>query len=417
MTAATVLLDSDVGPDITELVYSISTRRGRSRTLDTIPPGVAIIKCRNHNRDLDPAPWLGITSNLLQESGDNLLMESGDNLLIEFPPVGGTYGAMVPGRLIAIIDETDAYIFVGYIEDFDYDWDKKGRSVVTIRAHDALGQFGNGDLLEHTGVLNELPGTRIARIISRSEIGYEGSLTGLNGAGLDRLQADPVPGGTNCLVYCQRSTKADQGRFFADRAGAVQYLDRHEVLGVTPVLSFSDTDGSGIVVEKVRAEYGTEELHFSVTASRVGGRAISRVNTTQAAAYPELGMRNLTMGNLLLEHDVAAEAMADYLRDRFSEFRVWVSQLTVNLDRLSAADRESVCELEIGDVVDLSWTPTCEGLPIQSTLLVEGVGYSTANSARRRKATTVTLRLSDATDPAWFVLDTSKLDGVDTLAY
>jgi len=426
VTAPTILLyDGDTEYDISDQAYALTIRRGRSRSLDTFPPGTCVIELRNYNRDFDPSEWVTDTSNLLQENADALLQENTDNILLEaISPGAGAYGTIRSGMKL-IVKHGATTVFTGYVEDWDYHWDADKRALATLIALDALAILGNTDLVEYfgiadpeTGVKPVLPETRgtagqhILNILGRDEVSYPipDDYDYIYTGNVDLLQADTVTFGTNCLAYIQQIANSVTGRFFARADGLLQYLHRHSVLPyqVATSATFSDT-GANIDIAGVSITYGSEELHFGVSAQRAGGRATPRLNTSNPSGTT-LGIRMLTMSGLLLECDAASEAMSEWLLTRYSKQQAYVSELLIKMEALSSGNQTTVAGLEIGDLIGLSWTPTGAGDLIAETLVIEGIGYS----ASYDDVTTVQLQLSPAPQDEWLILDDATYGVLDT---
>ena len=431
MIAPTILLyDGATEYDISDQAYSLSISRGRSRSLDTIPPGSCVVNLRNYDRDFDPSEWVTDTSNLLQENDDVLLQENDDAILLEYiTPGAGAYGTIRSGMKIVVKDASDS-VFVGYVEDWDYHWDAQKQALATISALDSLAILGNTDLVEYfgtadpeTGIKPVLPeergtvGQRILNVLGRDGVDYPipDDYDYIYTGNTDLLQADTVTHGTNCLSYIQSVVNSVTGRFFARRDGLLQYLHRHSVLPyrVATSATFSDT-GANIDIAGVAITYGSEELHFGVSVQRAGGRAVTRLDTSNPSGTT-LGLRLLTPPGPLLECDAASEAMAEWLLARYSQQLAYVSELLVKLDSLSTANRSIVCGLDIGDLIDLTWTPTGTGDTITEVLVVEGITYSAAYD----DTTNVTLQLSPAPSDEWFILNdaTYGVLGLNKIGY
>ena len=181
--------------------------------------------------------------------------------------------------------------------------------------------------------------------------------------------------------------------------------------------------------------FGTEQLHFQVSVQRIFTKvtadnpattevnestdvilrtdaAVAQTATDAAAitANPNLGVRQLTIGGLLLAADHQSMNMAEYLVDKYSTATSIVTSLTVILDGLSTADRATVAALDIADIVALAWTPTGTGSATTQTSVIEGVTYRSAIHG----TTSVVFDLS-ATDSAdVFTLDSATLGVLDT---
>jgi len=69
------------------------------------------------------------------------------------------------------------------------------------------------------------------------------------------------------------------------------------------------------------------------------------------------------------------EEFVEYLLSQFSEPTTRVDRLTVNLDRLSAADQQSLAEFELVDICDVEFTPPSRS-QFTDELLVQGITHA-----------------------------------------
>lgn len=403
-----VLLDTD---DIATDTFSVSIQRGRSLETGSIDAGVATIVVENLEADFNPY-FLVDTSAILLESGDFLLLENGDKLLLEYGNGAGAgqYGEMVQGRKVTIKDD-DTTVYVGFVEDYDYEW-RQNYARATLTCVDALATLGATSFGEWTPTEGQLTGARITSALNRTEVQFPTGVSARDIAtGTQPLGSSPISSGTNVLGYVQQVTETENGRLFISRSGVLVFQDRYESFGVTPSVDFDDlgdeTEFAGVAVR-----FGTEALHFQVSVDREGGTEQTVTNQAQIDANPTLGARRLSKGRLLFQSDDHALGLANFLLDRFDTPAAVVSGLTVELHQLTALEREAVCELDIGDVVTIAWTPPGTEGKVTQTLAVEGVTYDAFNDIEA----TVTFQLSDASDPGYFVLDTDALDGPAALA-
>jgi hypothetical protein len=156
----------------------------------------------------------------------------------------------------------------------------------------------------------------------------------------------------------------------------------------------------------VTVAFGSELLYFKVSVQRFGGVTQTVTDAGAIAAYPNLGVRHLTISNLLFDSDAYSLSLATYLVTRYSTPQGIVSGLQIPLHALGTTDRATVAALDIGDVITLSWTPVHTGGAITQVLVIEGVRYSADVSGDTR----VWLQLSDARNPAFLVYDTGAYD-------
>lgn len=418
-----VLLDSD---DIAGDTFTVSVQRGRSLETGAIDAGTATIVVENESASFNPY-FLIDTSAILLESGDTLLAENGDDLLLEYGngTGGGEYGEIVQGRKITVKDNGTT-VYVGFVEDYDYEW-KQNYARATLTCVDALATLAASAFNEWLPAEGQLTGARVSAALNRSEVQFPSGASArdiatgtqplaggwyvTNSDGEQEARGSVVSAGTNALSYTQTIADTENGRLFVGRTGKLVFQDRYESFGTTPSVSFDDT-GSNIEFAAIAVRFGTEALHFQVSVDREGGTVQTATNQARIDANPTLGARHLSRRGMLFQSDDHSLGLASFLLSRFDSPIAVISGLTIELHQLSAADREDVCELDIGDVVSVAWTPPGTDGPVTQTLAVEGIDYDAWNDIEG----TVTLQLSEASDPGYFVLDTDALDGPAALA-
>lgn len=402
-----VYLDAD---EITGEVTSANTNRGRSIETSTFDAGRARVNVENLSANFNPY-FLNLPGALLLESGDTLLLENGDRLLLESGNGlgSGDYGEIKVGRKLTIVDG-GVTVFTGYVEDLDFSWDGDLKPSATIDGRDPLATLGATDLNKWQTTLGQLTGARVSAVLNRSEVGFPSGASFRDiASGTQPLQADLVDAGTNALRYLQQINETENGRLFADRTGKLIFQDRYEVFGVTPSASFNDTE-TALPFYAVDVRFGTELLHFQVSVDAGLDDVQTVTDSAAAAEYPTLGKRNLGRRTLHQLNDHAA-GLAQFLVDRLSSVGAVVSGLTVWLNELSVSDRATVCALDIGDVISLTWTPQGSSGPVNQILVIEGVSYSLA-----AQNAWMTFQLSDASDPGYFVVDTDSVGGAALVA-
>lgn len=399
------LYDGATEYEITAEAFSVSLRRGRNLETDEIDAGGGTIQCRNLSRNFDPF-FASVESDLLLETGDRLLQESTDHILLD-GSVGsiGSYGVITQGRKVVVKDGA-VTVYTGFVEDYDYEWDVNGNATATLVVRDSLATLARTEFLEWTTTYNEPTGTRIGTVLDRAEVGFPSGASARDlDTGLIRCQDDYVSYGSNVLNYLQLVARTEFGRLFVNRTGVLTFLDRYAVFNATATVSFNDT-GTGIPFNAVRVRYGSELLYFKVSVQRFGGVTQTATNAAAIAANENLGVRHLTISNLLYRSDAYSLALATYLADRYSSAEAVVSSLEIPLGKLSTADRATVTALDIGSVIDLTWTPTRSGGVVTQTLAVEGVSYSASYTGE----CVLSLQLSDARSAAYLIYDTDAYD-------
>jgi hypothetical protein len=232
--------------------------------------------------------------------------------------------------------------------------------------------------------------------LDRNEVVYAGGRD--LDAGVEPLQDDSVTWGSNVLNYLQLVAKSDLGRLFASRSGVLTYRDRVSLAGSTALLTFAD-DGTGYPFHGARKRSAAELLYTRVGVDREGGTLQTE---TDVDAVESFGVRTLSLPGLLLNTDAQSAALAEFLlgiyknpADRVAELSVYVSAYT------EPADQAAVTSLELGDLINVVWTPAGVGAPIDDLMVVEGV----AHQINFGEGHWMTLSLSNALQESAFILD------------
>jgi hypothetical protein len=333
-------LVGDVAVEVTGRSYNVNINRGRDRELDEIPAGTCRVNFRNNDRSFDPS----------YTAGDY------------FPNV-------VPGKRISVSVYGET-IFDGFADDWENTYEASKETDASTLAVDVLGTLARKDFDEWTTSAAQTAGERIASSIDRNEVIYAGGRD--LDTGVEALQADVVSWGSNVLNYLQLVAKSDLGRLFASRSGVLTFRDRLSSAGATPRFTFAD-DGSGFAFNGVRKRSAAELLYTRVGVDREGG---TLQTVTDATAVELYGVRTLSLGGLLLSTDVQSLALAEFLLGIYKAPVDQIAALTVIVSGYDdPADQATVTSLEIGDLVEVTWTPAGVGTATTQTLVVEGLSH------------------------------------------
>lgn len=400
-----VFFDDVNATDITAYTHSVSFRRGRAQELDEITAGVCTIGLRNHTGTFTPYDVVSEGTAIQDETGDPLLTEDGEFILDESSSVFATN--IRPGKRVRVkVGAT--VVFDGVIDDWNYAYTPEGRADAWIEAVDALAELAAANFSAFTATGEQRAGERLDEILARNEAGYFGVTT--FDRGVDRLQANAVAEGRNVLTEVQLISRSDRGVFFATRTGGLRYVDRRSAAIATSSIDFAD-DGTGTPFHGITPDFGREFLYTRVAVTRLGG-TVQIVDESSGSDY---GVRTLTLDGLLLISDSHAEDLAQFMVDTYSEPRTRIRGLLVNMDDLSSGQRTAVAELELADMVTVTWTP--EGTSAETTqeLVVEGIRHSKSVES----AYMVELQLSQRVQSGVFTLDSATLGVLDedVLAY
>lgn len=351
--------------DVSQFVYEASVNRGKSRELDRYSAGQLSVTFNNRARTFDP--------------------------LYTLSPYAGQ---IVPHREIRMKANGSA-VFYGVIDDWNLNYGPDGDNTATAVASDGFTLLATQNLAAHTAI-SQLTGARIGTVLSRTEVDWPAGLRTID-PGQATLQADVVPQNTNVLEYLQTIALSEPGIIYIGKDGYFNYQDRAHQISSTNVKVFAD-DGSGIPFNTLQVVYGSELLYNKVTITRLNGTAQTANDTDSQNQY---GISTLDQDGLLLNSDTDSALLAAYLLTKYSEPEYRFDAIEVEMASLSALDTANLLSLEIGDVVQVKFTPNNITPAINKYALITGINHRTNNISHR-----ITIQLSTL-DYANFILNDS----------
>ena len=369
--------------DITDRLVTCQVRRGKNEALDRIDAGVVSITVDNSDRRFDP----------LYENGPY-------------------YGQLVPRRSV-IISSNDYPVFVGFIDDFDIQYEPGKQSVVRIDVSDAFSVLTNSALDEFTPD-SELSGARINTVLDRPEVDWPADLRDIDPGNSVMLDAD-VAEGTGTLEYLQLVANSEFGTLFLAKDGKITYRERNAVPN-TPDLVFTDEVVAGVYqgiqFADVNIVYGSENLYNRITlenADLIPEQAFAEDADSQALYGP----RVLNQSGLLIQDPTQLQFLADFLLARYKEPQYRFQTVTVVLDTLTTVNQDKVLDLEIGDIVLIRFEPSDIPPAIEQYCRIIGINHDWNPASKN-----ISFAL-ERLDFAIFILDDPVLGELDNdrLAY
>jgi hypothetical protein len=369
--------------DITDRLVTAQVRRGKSQALDRIDAGVISVTVDNSDRTFDP----------LYENGPY-------------------FGQLIPRRSVRV-SSNGLPVFVGFIDDFDIQYEPGVQSVVRIDASDALSVLTNSGLEEFTPD-SELSGTRINTVLDRPEVDWPAELRDIDAGNSLMLDAD-VAEGTGTLTYLQLVANSEFGTLFLSKDGKITFRERNSVPN-TPDLVFSDEVVAGVYTgiqfADVNIVYGSENLYNRITLENADifpEQAFAEDATSQAVYGP----RTLSQSGLLIQEPEQLQFLADFFLARYKEPQYRFETVTVVLDTLSTVNQDKVLDLEIGDIVLVRFEPSDIPPAIEQYCRIIGINHDWTPGSKN-----ISFSL-ERLDFAVFILDDLVLGELDNdrLAY
>ena len=307
--------------DVTDKVIGYRITRGKSRQLDRYPSGRLSVILDNNDRTFDP--------------------------LYDASPYAGQ---IIPRRDVQIRSE-DIIQYRGVIDDWNLNYSPNGKSEAEIVASDSLTILANQALPAGTAT-SQFSGERVTAILDDPSVNWPTDKRNIE-TGQQTLQADVIEAGTNALEYLQLVTASEPGSLFIGKQGNLTFKDRQTDQSSADVLLLAD-DGTGVPYQNIQVVYGAELLYNQVIVSRLNGGTATANNLDSQTTY---GITTLTLSDLLMDSDADAQDLADFLVLKYSEPEYRFETVTVILDTITAEQREDVLGLELGDTVQVKFTP------------------------------------------------------------
>jgi hypothetical protein len=356
--------------DITDRLISATTSRGKNQALDRIDAGQLNIVLDNFDRLFDP----------LYEAGFY-------------------YSQLIPGREIRI--SCNGYpVIYGFVDDLDIAYEPGNRSVVSFQAADALSDLTINNLPEVSPDV-ELSGARVTRILDLPEVAWPADRRSID-TGNSFMSDTDITEGTQAVAYLQLVATSEAGEVFVSKDGKFVFKARNSAPGSIDLIFTDEGAIPGYTVipfAELGVVYGTEELYNRIVLSNDFPSFPDEASAEDAESQLLYGPRSYTVNGLLNNDERDLQFLADFLLARFKEPQYRFSNLSVILDVLSEAQQNEVLALEIGDVVQVRFTPS--GIPpaIEQYVRVIGISHDWQNNEKR-----VNLAL-ERLDFSLFILD------------
>lgn len=333
--------------EVSEFVRNFTINRGKSRELDRFQSGQASVAFNNNDRTFDPTF------------------------------AASPFAGQIEPRRQIVITVDDVIQYEGTIDDWNIEYEQGGNSVATAVAFDGIANLANialedftpsGTVLESSlfllddsnkGLLNNkdnlLGGDDAALTTGRAinsaldNIGWPEDKRDLD-TGQATVESNPIDNDTVILDYLQKVATSEPSGVFISKSGDVKFIERNEgFLGTKPF--FAD-DGTGIPYSFVSVIFGTELLFNEVVVSNSTDE-VSAVNEDSVSLY---GKRDVTR-ETFLDSVGQLNQLADFIVGKFGEPEFRFDIIEVDLANLNASQREQIIELELGDFVQVKFTP------------------------------------------------------------
>jgi hypothetical protein len=345
--------------DVSNVVDSISTKRGRSATADEFQTGTLTLRIIDQNGDFNPQN-----------------------------PSSPYFGFLSPMRKVAIsatYDDVVYPIFSGFVTSFTTTTPRNANDVVytTITAVDAFRLAQNAQISTVTGATAQLSGTRVNKILD--QIAWPAEMRDVD-TGLQMLQADPGSPRTT-LAALTTVANSEYGAIYVGKNGYFVFQDRTVTAGSvagTPVV-FND-NGSDISYFNAVWRLDDTLVFNQANVNRLGGAVQTAINQASIDKY---FAHTYNQQDLLMATDADALNYARaYVASRAeTSVRCDAIELDLNTDNYTAGTIAAL-DLDFFDPVTIT-TNQPGASTLTKTLQVFGIGHSITPNKWRTTFTTL----------------------------
>jgi hypothetical protein len=346
--------------DVSNVVDSIQTIRGRNAQADQFQTGTLSLRIVDQNGDFNPQNPSGPYYNLLTP--------------MRKVQITATYGA------------TTYPIFSGFITSYTTTTPKNANDVVytTIQAVDAFRLAQNAQISTVAGTsAGQLSGARINNLLDA--IDWPASMRDVD-AGLTTMQADPGTARTS-LAAMQTVEISEYGALYVDAAGSFVFQDRAVTAGSTGATPTVFND-NGTDISYFNAVWRLDDtlVYNSASVTRTGGTAQTAINQPSIDKY---FVHSYNQQNLLMETDaVALDYAQAYIASRAeTSIRCDAIQLDLYTDNYNLGIIAAL-SLDYFDPVTIT-TNQPGGSTLTKTLQVFGVAMSITPNTWKTTLTTL----------------------------
>jgi hypothetical protein len=326
------VLDGDIlFESLTEAIFYVEISRGKDKDIARTSAGSLSVSLRNQNRLFDP--------------------------------LTGFYKQYALPRIPIRATLNGQKIFTGFVDDWNYNYEVSGESIANIQATDAFSQFSR-QLNAGGSAPIETTGARLNRILDQTSVNFIGPRDIDTGNSI--LAGGLLEGETLNYMLSVIET-SELGLLFMGKDGTFKFRERLVINEPDPIT----LGESGIPFENVVMQYGSQDLVNQVVLTGAGGTVV-RDNRASQVQYGITGLQLETQVSTL----AGQQGLADFIVARFSDPEFRVQSVTTNLRALTDLDATLISNLEIGDQVDVVFTPNNIAPAIAVRNRIIGISHS-----------------------------------------
>ena len=371
---------SDLCFDISDIVITANTRRGRNREIDKIQAGYAVITLIDENGDFNP-----------------------DNTASPY------YGKLVPGKKLRLYplwdDGTGEFrypdIFTGYITNYitKFSMGVDSANQIVIEAYDGIKIFNSISITDVAGAAaGDTSDTRIGEILD--EIAWPSSLELFE---TSEIELDDDQGELRTVLDALRQVEdTEAGLIFFDGSGVLQFKNRatvNQAPSIDDAYKFSD-NGIDTSYNDIKFVQDDATLLNKITVvSYNGSNEAIAVNTTSQDTY---FVRSAERQNVLLSATSDLQDLADTLLANYQDSSLQIERIVLNLSEYEVIDRVTA-----GFYFDIFFIPIFveKVMPGQTSITrlgwIQGVNHDITKNTWMVTAFTGLTSVYDSNIPNW----------------
>jgi hypothetical protein len=332
------LLAGDILTDVSNDVRSVTLRRGRSGETNAVSAATVNVTLDNTKRLYDPIASASVTP---------------------YAP------SILPRKALRVTIGGES-LFNGQVEDWDLRYAMGGDSITVAECSDGFALLAEQTLASGAGATG-LSGSVIYQ--AASAVGWPLGRTSLD-EGTASVGAHTISNNQNVLQYMQKIANTESALLFVDKEGSLAFRDRISPRRNLGTL-FSD-DGSGIPFSNIEIIFGTEFLYTQIVVNYPGGSASA---TSASAAIANYGLTELSLDTFLPD-GTSAGVIAAFLAERYGEPTLRITSVDVEVDSLTPAQQAQLLSLDLGDGARVVFTPNGIGEPIDKELGIDAIEHN-----------------------------------------
>lgn len=279
------------------------------------------------------------------------------------------YGLIKPN--VGIWVQTEGYGRIyGFIKDWNLLYDVSGESTAVASGADAFSFLAQQETSSDLSPAQQTAGNRIGYVLSQPDVSwpYGGPNWVLDTTNTREVQSHTISKGTNILEYAQLVERTEDGFFFVNNSGVIEFQKNGYEPGAS-ILLLTD-DGTDIPYQGVEIIYGSELLYNTIKYTRLGGTLQTATDAASIAAY---GISVYDQDGLLYVDDTETYNAAVLKAVKYKDPEYRFDSVTVFLNGLSNADQQRVLALDLCSIVQVRLTPNSVGTAITKYARIIGI--------------------------------------------